>query len=533
MTKELMTDFATFGFTGRLQSTLTNSGYTAPTPIQTQAIPLIMEGRDIIGLAQTGTGKTLAFAAPILNRISRAGGAAPPRGTRALVLAPTRELAGQIAASFETYGAGLGLRVVMVCGGAKIGGQIRQLQRGAHVLVATPGRLIDLMEQGAVSLQAVETLVLDEADQMLDLGFIHALRKIARALPAKRQTLLFSATMPKTVEALAASYLTNPAEVSVTPPSAPGERIEHRVAFVEQSEKLNLLAETIRSPDLKSAIVFVRTKHGADGVVRKLAKMDIDSVAIHGNKSQNQRVNALEAFRGGRVPILVATDIAARGIHIDDLGHVVNYDLPDVPEQFVHRIGRTARAGASGVAVSFVSKDERQMLRAIEKLTGLKLAPKDHASDDEPRGEGRAKPGKRRGGGRGERPERSERRPEGRSQSRGEGRSEGRSENRGGQQGPRRPKWRPEEQPRQRGERPEGGERDGAARGPRSEQKPAHKQGQKFGQKSGEKFGQRQSQGASQKPAYSGERSRASHDGGGQKRPGGNNQRRGRGLAKV
>ena len=379
-----MSDFQSLGLTGRILTALTKAGYTAPTPIQAQSLPLVIQGRDIVGLAQTGTGKTLAFAAPILDRLSRNAGPAPVRGARVLVLAPTRELAGQIAKSFETYGAGLNLRIVMVCGGAKIGGQIRQLERGAHVLVATPGRLIDLMEQRAVSLDKVDTLILDEADQMLDLGFIHALRAIAKNVPSKRQTLFFSATMPKAVESLAATFLRNPAEVSVTPPATTAGRIEQQICFVEQAEKLSLLVEKIRDPALRSAIVFTRTKHGADGVVKRLAKADIDSVAIHGNKSQAQRQKALDAFKAGRVPILIATDIAARGIHVDGLTHVINYDLPDVPEQFVHRIGRTARAGNSGVAISFCSKDERPMLRAIEKLTGLKLAPKGEVLPDEP-----------------------------------------------------------------------------------------------------------------------------------------------------
>ncbi|KCZ99828.1 ATP-dependent RNA helicase RhlE [Hyphomonas polymorpha PS728] len=388
-----MSDFQSLGLTGRILTALTKAGYTAPTPIQAQSIPLVIQGRDIVGLAQTGTGKTLAFAAPILDRLSRNAGPAPVRGARVLVLAPTRELAGQIAKSFETYGAGLNLRIVMVCGGAKIGGQIRQLERGAHVLVATPGRLIDLMEQRAVSLDKVDTLILDEADQMLDLGFIHALRAIAKNVPSKRQTLFFSATMPKAVESLAATFLRNPAEVSVTPPATTAGRIEQQICFVEQAEKLSLLVEKIRDPALRSAIVFTRTKHGADGVVKRLAKADIDSVAIHGNKSQAQRQKALDAFKAGRVPILIATDIAARGIHVDGLTHVINYDLPDVPEQFVHRIGRTARAGNSGVAISFCSKDERPTLRAIEKLTGLKLAPGGMSLPDEPL----RKPGKPQG----------------------------------------------------------------------------------------------------------------------------------------
>ncbi|MFN7054020.1 DEAD/DEAH box helicase [Hyphomonas sp.] len=394
-----MTSFQSFGFTERLARALTEAGYTTPTPIQAGAIPLIQSGRDVLGLAQTGTGKTLAFAAPIIDRLSRKSGPAPVRGTRVLVLAPTRELAGQIATSFETYGAGQGLRIAMVCGGAKIGPQIRKLERGVHVLVATPGRLIDLMEQRAVSLKDVEILVLDEADQMLDLGFIHALRTIAKHLPQKRQTLFFSATMPKTVEGLAAQYLTDPAEVAVAPPATTAEKIEQRICFVEQSEKQALLAETIRQPDLRTALVFVRTKHGADAVVRRLANADIDAVAIHGNKSQSQRERALQAFKGGKVPVLVATDIAARGIHVDGLTHVINFDLPEVPEQYVHRIGRTARAGHAGIAISFVSKAEREYLRAIEKLIGMKLAPRPADSPDEVHGNGGRRPGQARRGG--------------------------------------------------------------------------------------------------------------------------------------
>lgn len=405
-----MTTFQSFGLAPRVESALTAAGYSTPTPIQAGAIPLIMSGRDVMGLAQTGTGKTLAFAAPILDKLFRNQGPAPHKGTRVLVLAPTRELAGQIAASFETYGAGLGLRVAMVCGGAKIGPQIRKLERGVHVLIATPGRLIDLIEQRAVGLKDVEVLVLDEADQMLDLGFIHALRAIAKHVPAKRQTLFFSATMPKLVEGLAAQFLRDPAQVAVAPPSATAEKVEQRICFVEQGEKQALLVETIRKPEVKTVLVFTRTKHGADAVVRRLAASDIDSVAIHGNKSQSQRERALEAFKGGKVPVLVATDIAARGIHIDGLTHVINFDLPEVPEQYVHRIGRTARAGATGVAISFVSKDERDYLRAIEKLVGNKLAPRpagEKESDDrgsrKPQQQSRRPQGQSRGQGAGER----------------------------------------------------------------------------------------------------------------------------------
>ncbi len=405
-----MTNFQSFGLAPRVESALTAAGYTTPTPIQARAIPLIMSGRDVMGLAQTGTGKTLAFAAPIIDKLFRNQGPAPHKGARVLVLAPTRELAGQIAASFETYGAGLGQRVAMVCGGAKIGPQIRKLERGVHVLIATPGRLLDLIEQRAVGLKDVEVLVLDEADQMLDLGFIHALRAIAKHVPTKRQTLFFSATMPKLVEGLAAQFLKDPAQVAVAPPSTTAEKVEQRIAFVEQGEKQALLVETIRQPEVKTVLVFTRTKHGADAVVRRLANSDIDSVAIHGNKSQSQRERALEAFKGGKVPVLVATDIAARGIHIDGLTHVINFDLPEVPEQYVHRIGRTARAGATGVAISFVSKDERDYLRAIEKLVGHKLAPRpageteaDDRGSRKPQQQSRKPQGQHRGQGGGNR----------------------------------------------------------------------------------------------------------------------------------
>ncbi|MDP1557122.1 MAG: DEAD/DEAH box helicase [Hyphomonas sp.] len=437
-----MTNFQSFGLAPRVESALTAAGYSTPTPIQAGAIPLIMSGRDVMGLAQTGTGKTLAFAAPILDKLFRNQGPAPHKGTRVLVLAPTRELAGQIAASFETYGAGLGLRIAMVCGGAKIGPQIRKLERGVHVLIATPGRLIDLIEQRAVGLKNVEVLVLDEADQMLDLGFIHALRAIAKHVPAKRQTLFFSATMPKLVEGLAAQFLRDPAQVAVAPPSATADKVEQRICFVEQGEKQALLVETIRKPEVKTVLVFTRTKHGADAVVRRLAASDIDSVAIHGNKSQSQRERALEAFKGGKVPVLVATDIAARGIHIDNLTHVINFDLPEVPEQYVHRIGRTARAGASGVAISFVSKDERDYLRAIEKLIGNKLAPRpagEKESDDR---------GSRK-------PQQQSRRPQGQSRSSGNGerRPQRDGERRAYDPAARRPQADGERRPQREGER--------------------------------------------------------------------------------
>jgi ATP-dependent RNA helicase RhlE len=471
-----MTTFQSFGLAPRVESALTSAGYTTPTPIQAGAIPLIMSGRDVMGLAQTGTGKTLAFAAPILDKLFRNQGPAPHKGTRVLVLAPTRELAGQIAASFETYGAGLGLRVAMVCGGAKIGPQIRKLERGVHVLIATPGRLIDLIEQRAVGLKDVEVLVLDEADQMLDLGFIHALRAIAKHVPQKRQTLFFSATMPKLVEGLAAQFLKNPAQVAVAPPSATADKVEQRIAFVEQGEKQALLVETIRKPEVKTVLVFTRTKHGADAVVRRLAASHIDSVAIHGNKSQSQRERALESFKGGKVPVLVATDIAARGIHIDNLTHVINFDLPEVPEQYVHRIGRTARAGATGVAISFVSKDERDYLRAIEKLIGTKLAPR-------PAGESEADDrGSRK-------PQQQSRRPQGqpRSSGNGERRPQRDGERRAYDPAARRPQADGERRPQRDGERrpQQGGERAAGNGGGQFQRAPGGKPGGNGGPRRG------------------------------------------------
>ena len=368
-----MTNFSDFGLASPILQALATEGYETPTPIQAQAIPHILGGRDLCGIAQTGTGKTAAFALPILHRLSAAPARRMPRTCRVLVLSPTRELASQIADSFRAYGRQLRLSTAVVFGGVSLGSQQRVLAPGVDVLVATPGRLLDLIDRRDLSLSNVEVLVLDEADRMLDLGFIHALRRIVKLLPRERQTLLFSATMPRTIAALAEDYLTDPVKVAVTPVATTVERVEQGVVFVPMSQKRQLLAALLRDPAFERVLVFTRTKHGADRVVRHLVESGIEATAIHGNKSQPQRERALAGFRGGHTRVLVATDIAARGIDVDAVSHVINFELPNVPEDYVHRIGRTARAGAAGIAISFCGDDERAYLRDIEKLTRLKL----------------------------------------------------------------------------------------------------------------------------------------------------------------
>ena len=370
-----MTYFADFGLAEPLSRALADKGYTEPTPIQVQAIPPAMEGHDLCGIAQTGTGKTAAFALPILHRL-----AANPKhrlkyATRVLVLAPTRELASQIAQSFTDYGKYLKLTVTTVFGGVPIPRQERAMSSGVDVVVATPGRLLDLVERGSIDLKLVEILVLDEADQMLDLGFIHDLRRIVGLMPRKRQTLFFSATMPKAIEELAAKYLTNPVKVAVKPAATTAEKVEQAVIHVNQAEKPALLQMVLRDKAIERALVFSRTKHGADRIVRQLGNAGIVAEAIHGNKSQPQRERALAAFKAGTCNVLVATDIAARGIDVTGVSHVINYELPNVPESYVHRIGRTARAGANGQAIAFCAEDERPFLRDIEKLIRQKITP--------------------------------------------------------------------------------------------------------------------------------------------------------------
>ena len=367
-----MSYFEELGLAQPILKALSAAGYETPTPIQQQAIPALLKGRDLCGIAQTGTGKTAAFALPSLQHFATHPKPRQAKSCRMLVLSPTRELAAQIAESFRTYGKFLGMNVQCIFGGAPAFTQKKKLAGGADVLVATPGRLIDLIEQRALTLKDVEIFVLDEADQMMDLGFIHALKQIDRLLPKKRQTLFFSATMPKKISELGNRFLDNPVRVSVAPQATTAERVEQFVTFVEQREKQTLLTLRLKSEEIDRALVFTRTKHGADRVVRGLKGAGIEAAAIHGNKSQGQRTAALQAFRAGQIKILVATDIAARGIDVPGVSHVFNFEIPNVPEQYVHRIGRTARAGAAGVAMSFVAGDERAYLKDIERLTGMR-----------------------------------------------------------------------------------------------------------------------------------------------------------------
>ncbi|MFL5230899.1 MAG: DEAD/DEAH box helicase [Microvirga sp.] len=368
-----MSNFSHFGLAPLIEKALAAEGYETPTPIQIQAIPHVMAGRDLCGIAQTGTGKTAAFALPILHHFAEHVRQTPRRGCRALVLSPTRELASQIADSFRAYGRHLRLSTAVVFGGVPIGKQERTLAGGVDILVATPGRLLDLIDRRSLSLRDVEVFVLDEADRMLDLGFIHDLRRIVKLLPAERQTLFFSATMPATIASLAAAFLNDPVQVAVRPEATTAERVEQSIMFVPTAQKPALLHAVLSDPAVERVLVFTRTKHGADKVVRSLAAGGIAAAAIHGNKSQPQRERALAGFKSGHCRVLVATDIAARGIDVDGVTHVVNYDLPNIPESYVHRIGRTARAGAAGIAISFCNGEEREYLRDIEKVTRMKV----------------------------------------------------------------------------------------------------------------------------------------------------------------
>ncbi|MEL6238875.1 MAG: DEAD/DEAH box helicase [Pseudomonadota bacterium] len=373
-----MTTFDQLGLSQPVLQALDLKGYTTPTPIQEQAIKPVLEGRDLLGIAQTGTGKTAAFMLPGIDRLRAADNRIPFKSCRMLVLAPTRELAGQIAASAKDYGALAGLKVQSIVGGTSVNKDRNKLHRGTDILVATPGRLLDLIDQKAFNLSGVEVLVLDEADQMLDLGFIHALRRINQLVPKERQTLFFSATMPKAIKELVSGYCRNPVQVSITPESTTAERIEQYLFMVQQNEKTALLELILAGRhsvpgDLERVLIFTRTKHGADRVVKKLAQSGIHANAIHGNKSQGQRQRALDEFKRGKTKVLIATDVAARGIDIPGVSHVINYELPNVPEQYVHRIGRTARAGAGGVAIAFCAEDERAYLKDIQKTTGAGL----------------------------------------------------------------------------------------------------------------------------------------------------------------
>ena len=364
-----MPDFKSLNLAAPINKALEELGYTTPTPIQAKAIPDVLKGRELMGIAQTGTGKTAAFSLPLLNHIWTKDEEPPKKGARALILAPTRELASQIAESIREYGKNMEyLSVTVVFGGVPIQRQIKRLSGGNDIIVATPGRLIDLLDRRSVTLQDIEFLILDEADQMMDMGFIHALKKIVPLLPKQRQTLFFSATMVPAIKKLAGQFLTNPVTVSVSPPNSTAEKVEQRITFVDKAEKQNLLGLSLLDPAVERALVFTRTKHGADRVVKRLAQIGIDSMAIHGNKSQAQRQRALLAFREDKIKVLIATDVAARGIDIPGITHVFNFEIPNVPEQYVHRIGRTARANKSGIAHAFVDKSERAYLKDIQKL---------------------------------------------------------------------------------------------------------------------------------------------------------------------
>ncbi|MGE0736114.1 MAG: DEAD/DEAH box helicase [Alphaproteobacteria bacterium] len=406
-----MTGFTSLGLAAPILRALETEKYETPTPIQSQAIPHVLAGKDLLGVAQTGTGKTAAFALPMLQRLAADKRPIRRGQCRALILSPTRELASQIAESFRTYGRHMGLSTTVIFGGVSAHQQVRAMTHGVDILVATPGRLLDHVNTRAVQLDAVEIFVLDEADRMLDMGFINDIRRLVRKLPSVRQNLFFSATMPSEIGKLAGELLKDPVRVSVTPVASTAERIDQRVIFIEASRKASLLAEILRDANEKMTrtLVFTRTKRGADKAVRQLANSGIDADAIHGNKSQNQRERALDAFRSGRTRILVATDIAARGIDVDGISHVVNYDLPNVPESYVHRIGRTARAGAEGIAISFCDGEEREYLRDIEKLTRQRIPTTDRRGhgalagaepDREDRGERSHRGGQRPSGGR-------------------------------------------------------------------------------------------------------------------------------------
>lgn len=364
-------NFENLNLSAPLAQAIQEYGYTELTPIQEQAIPLVLAGRDVLGCAQTGTGKTAAFAIPILEKIITQP--KNKRQIRVLILTPTRELALQIGENFKAYSKNIKVSQTVIFGGVNQNKQVSQLKQGVEVLIATPGRLLDLMNQGFIRLNALDTLVLDEADRMLDMGFVHDVKKVLTKVPAERQTLFFSATMPATIRKFASSILTNPAYIEVTPVSSTAETVKQSVYFVDKKEKTSLLVSLLQNQNKDRTLVFTRTKHGADKLVKQLVKSGIHSAAIHGNKSQNARQRALEDFKTSKISVLIATDIAARGIDIEELPFVINYELPNVPETYVHRIGRTGRAGAQGVAVSFCDQEEMTDFKNIQKLTGVKI----------------------------------------------------------------------------------------------------------------------------------------------------------------
>lgn len=367
-----MTSFDSLNLIEPLLRAIEAEGYETPTPIQAQAIPPLLKGRDVLGCAQTGTGKTAAFLLPILQHLTHdpMKGKPPIRG---LILTPTRELAAQIGENFDTYTRFLDLKHQVIFGGVSQRPQVSALRRGVDVLVATPGRLLDLHGQGFIDFRHVDFFVLDEADRMLDMGFIHDIRKVLKLLPRERQNLLFSATMPESIVKLASGFLHEPVRVEVSPESVTVERIVQKVMFTAKADKKRLLRELLRDPSIESAIVFTRTKHGANRVVKQLSKSGVEAAAIHGNKSQNARTRALAGFKSGDIRVLVATDIASRGIDVDGVSHVFNYELPNISESYVHRIGRTGRAGREGIAIAFCDETETSYLRDIEKLTGQPL----------------------------------------------------------------------------------------------------------------------------------------------------------------
>ncbi|MTI42207.1 DEAD/DEAH box helicase [Roseibium hamelinense] len=368
-----MTDFRTLGLSDAVLNAIAANGYDTPTPIQKDAIPHVLKGEDLIGLAQTGTGKTAAFGLPLVDQLLSNPGRPAPTGARALILAPTRELVNQIAKNIISFVKGTPLRVTSVVGGVSINGQIKRLAKGTDILVATPGRLLDLVDRQAVRLDTASFLVLDEADQMLDLGFIHALRKISKLVAKERQTLLFSATMPRQIEDLAQTYLTDPVRVEVAPAGKTADKIAQTVHFMDQKAKTGFLIDLLFGRPNDMSLVFCRTKHGAERLMKKLVAAGVSAGSIHGNKSQNQRDRAIKGLREGSIKVLVATDVAARGIDIPGVSHVYNFELPEVAEAYVHRIGRTARAGAEGDAVALCAPEEFGLLRQIEKLIGFTI----------------------------------------------------------------------------------------------------------------------------------------------------------------
>ena len=384
-----LASFAALGLSDPLQRAVAAAGYVTPTPIQSQAIPHLLAGRDVLGCAQTGTGKTAAFALPILEGLARHPRRSG-RGPRALVLTPTRELATQIADDFANYGVHGSAKCAVVFGGVGQGPQVQALRRNVDIVVATPGRLLDLMAQGHAHFEACEVLVLDEADRMLDMGFIDPIRRILAALPRNRQNLMFSATMPPEIAQLARGFLKDPVNVAVTPVSSTVEQISQWVLHVDRGDKRALLREVLKDPKMKRVLVFTRTKRGANKVAEELDRKGVRADAIHGNKSQGARQRALDAFKRGGIRVLVATDIAARGIDVDGVTHVINFEIPHEPESYVHRIGRTARAGASGVALSFCDPEERSSMRAIERLTRAQVrVVSDHPFSKQRSGNGR------------------------------------------------------------------------------------------------------------------------------------------------